>query len=163
MAAGRGESGRLPLISFILLRGVIARSGPGVLLVRYFGQDQAQRVSDCMRFLDSPAGAYGLIGMTSIRAEISQERGADRWARLLGRIRWLASRGNSWELAEGGSIESVSGAGDRISSIVLEASNTLLLRNAWRTAGVKSELCGGTLLVDPSSAAGVPLQIRSAV
>ena len=157
VSSGRDDS-RLPLISFVLLRGVVSPTASGVLLVKYFHKVQAQRVSECVRFFDSPAAAYGVLGLTSVRAEVSVEDGVDRWTRLLGQE--PGSCRNCWKLAEGGIVEVVLGSEDRISSLVLHAANTRVLQGAWRDTGIASKLCDETLMVEPSSSAGLRLQIR---
>ncbi len=157
VSAGRDDS-RLPLISFVMLRGVVGPAASGILLVKYFHKIQAQRVGECMRFFDSPAAAYGVLGLTSVRAEVSVEEGVDRWTRLLGHE--PGSCRNCWKLPDGGVVEVVLGSVDRISSLVLQAANTRVLQGAWRDTGIASELCDETLIVEPSSAAGLRLQIR---
>ncbi len=154
----QGDSGSLPFVVSVLLRGVVAPREPGLLLVRYFHEVQARRIGECMRFFDSPAAAYGILGMVSVRVEVSEEQGVERWARVLGCE--PTSCRNCWKLSEAGTVEAVLGGSDRISSIVLQAPNLPLLRNAWRDAGVESDLCGDALIVRPSSAGGLQIQVR---
>jgi len=52
----------------------------------------------------------------------------------------------------------VLGSEDRISSLVLQAANTRVLQGAWRNTGIASKLCD--VVVEPSSSAGLRLQIR---
>jgi len=96
--------------------------------------------------------------MTSVRAEVSVEDGVDRWTRLLGQE--PGSGRNCWKLSEGGIVGVVLGSEDRISSLVLQAANTRVLQGAWRDTGIASKLCDETLMVEPSSSAGLRLQIR---
>jgi len=154
VSSGRDDS-RLPLISFVLLRGVVSPTASGVLLVKYFHKVQAQRMSS-VSASSTALGAYGGLGLTSVRAEVSVEDGVDRWTRLLGQE--PGSGRNCWKLSEGGIVEVVLGSEDRISSLVLQAANTRVLQGAWRNPGIASKLCD--VVVEPSSSAGLRLQIR---
>jgi hypothetical protein len=164
VAGGRERKGgfaqeSLPLVAFVLVRGVVAPEVPGLLLVRYFGDVHLRRVNECLRFVNSPASAYGLHGAVSVRVEVAEEAGCDRWASVLGRTQH--SGRNCWALAEGGCVEAALTREDRISAIVLGASNLRLLKNAWADAGVDSEFRDDdTLVVSPDSAGGLRILVR---